>query len=909
MNGHVFLVKTLLLISGHSFAIVSAASCGCDPNLEKRIETAEIVTLTLNFKIDNIKARIEGLETRLETSEKRLSKQEEINRDKQQELSVLLEKISTLEETNRSCLNATEILKKQLEDVSKKLEYQSLDIMTIKDTSISLIKSVTELIKNDIVPGHQDAYDKESKPEDDEKTSTLQPDENKWDKQHCELVTSDKDLKVFHQGKPVMNGDRVKDGGDIMLFCLQGKTVNSQPIFKKVTCHNGQWNTEIPSCPFDSESKPEGLETEQNKLDKVDCELVISDKDLKVFHQGKPVMNGDRVKDGGDIMLFCLQRKTVNNQPIFKKVTCHNGQWNTEIPSCPFNSGLETEQNKLDKVDCELVTSDKDLKVFHQGKPVMNGDRVKDGGDIMLFCLQGKTVNNQPIFKKVTCHNGQWNMEIPSCPFDSESKPEGLETEQNKLDKVDCELVTSDKDLKVFHQGKPVMNGDRVKDGGDIMLFCLQGKTVNNQPIFKKVTCHNGQWNMEIPSCPFDSEFKPEGLETEQNKLDKVDCELEISDKDLKVFHQGKPVMNGDRVKDGGDIMLFCLQRKTVNNQPIFKKVTCHNGQWNMEIPSCPFDSESKPQGNEDDKDITKPEGLETGQNKFDKVDCELEISDKDLKVFHQGKPVMNGDRVKDGDDIMLFCLQGKTVNNQAIFKKVTCHNGQWNTEILSCPFNSDEEYEEQIIVEQNRNKQAREDCELVTSDKDLKIFHQGKPVGEGHQVKNGDDIMLFCLHEKTLNNEPVIKKVTCHNGQWNTEIPSCSFDSESQCTIHKLYDILPSGIIPRFIKDNYKRGEEVEVYCNNPGYFISGQKTVWCSPKGHWHQTDLKCEQGCKLLEPGPTSTIIILNRKPYYRFGEKMVLACPQGQYLENGVHSIVCLSPIWSDEFLPSCVDTED
>ncbi|XP_076319829.1 uncharacterized protein LOC143230324 isoform X6 [Tachypleus tridentatus] len=812
MNGHVFLVKTLLLISGHSFAIVSAASCGCDPNLEKRIETAEIVTLTLNFKIDNIKARIEGLETRLETSEKRLSKQEEINRDKQQELSVLLEKISTLEETNRSCLNATEILKKQLEDVSKKLEYQSLDIMTIKDTSISLIKSVTELIKNDIVPGHQDAYDKESKPEDDEKTSTLQPDENKWDKQHCELVTSDKDLKVFHQGKPVMNGDRVKDGGDIMLFCLQGKTVNSQPIFKKVTCHNGQWNTEIPSCPFDSESKPEGLETEQNKLDKVDCELVISDKDLKVFHQGKPVMNGDRVKDGGDIMLFCLQRKTVNNQPIFKKVTCHNGQWNTEIPSCPFNSeGLETEQNKLDKVDCELVTSDKDLKVFHQGKPVMNGDRVKDGGDIMLFCLQGKTVNNQPIFKKVTCHNGQWNMEIPSCPFDSESKPEGLETEQNKLDKVDCELVTSDKDLKVFHQGKPVMNGDRVKDGGDIMLFCLQGKTVNNQPIFKKVTCHNGQWNMEIPSCPFDSEFKPEGLETEQNKLDKVDCELEISDKDLKVFHQGKPVMNGDRVKDGGDIMLFCLQRKTVNNQPIFKKVTCHNGQWNMEIPSCPFDS--------------------------------------------------------------------------------------------------DEEYEEQIIVEQNRNKQAREDCELVTSDKDLKIFHQGKPVGEGHQVKNGDDIMLFCLHEKTLNNEPVIKKVTCHNGQWNTEIPSCSFDSESQCTIHKLYDILPSGIIPRFIKDNYKRGEEVEVYCNNPGYFISGQKTVWCSPKGHWHQTDLKCEQGCKLLEPGPTSTIIILNRKPYYRFGEKMVLACPQGQYLENGVHSIVCLSPIWSDEFLPSCVDTED
>ncbi|XP_076319839.1 uncharacterized protein LOC143230324 isoform X7 [Tachypleus tridentatus] len=742
MNGHVFLVKTLLLISGHSFAIVSAASCGCDPNLEKRIETAEIVTLTLNFKIDNIKARIEGLETRLETSEKRLSKQEEINRDKQQELSVLLEKISTLEETNRSCLNATEILKKQLEDVSKKLEYQSLDIMTIKDTSISLIKSVTELIKNDIVPGHQDAYDKESKPEDDEKTSTLQPDENKWDKQHCELVTSDKDLKVFHQGKPVMNGDRVKDGGDIMLFCLQGKTVNSQPIFKKVTCHNGQWNTEIPSCPFDSESKPEGLETEQNKLDKVDCELVISDKDLKVFHQGKPVMNGDRVKDGGDIMLFCLQRKTVNNQPIFKKVTCHNGQWNTEIPSCPFNS-----------------------------------------------------------------------------------------------------------------------------------------------------------------------EFKPEGLETEQNKLDKVDCELEISDKDLKVFHQGKPVMNGDRVKDGGDIMLFCLQRKTVNNQPIFKKVTCHNGQWNMEIPSCPFDSESKPQGNEDDKDITKPEGLETGQNKFDKVDCELEISDKDLKVFHQGKPVMNGDRVKDGDDIMLFCLQGKTVNNQAIFKKVTCHNGQWNTEILSCPFNSDEEYEEQIIVEQNRNKQAREDCELVTSDKDLKIFHQGKPVGEGHQVKNGDDIMLFCLHEKTLNNEPVIKKVTCHNGQWNTEIPSCSFDSESQCTIHKLYDILPSGIIPRFIKDNYKRGEEVEVYCNNPGYFISGQKTVWCSPKGHWHQTDLKCEQGCKLLEPGPTSTIIILNRKPYYRFGEKMVLACPQGQYLENGVHSIVCLSPIWSDEFLPSCVDTED
>ncbi|XP_013784841.1 uncharacterized protein LOC106468934, partial [Limulus polyphemus] len=264
MNGHVLfralLMETFLLISGRTFASTSVAACGCDPNLEKRIETVEIVTLTLNFKMNNIKARTEELETRLEVeaSQKRPSKQEEVNGEKEQEMSVLQKKIATLEENNRSCLNELRTLKKQLEDVSKKLEYQSLDIMMIKDTSISLIKSVAEYIKNDTVHGHPEDYNEESKHDDkkDVQTTTIperpEPHENKWDKKYCELVTSDKDLHVFYQGKPVKNGHRVKDGGDIMLFCLHGKTENHQPVVKKLICHNGQWNKKIPSCPFDS---------------------------------------------------------------------------------------------------------------------------------------------------------------------------------------------------------------------------------------------------------------------------------------------------------------------------------------------------------------------------------------------------------------------------------------------------------------------------------------------------------------------------------------------------------------------------------------------------------------------------------------------------------------------------------
>ncbi|XP_013787858.2 uncharacterized protein LOC106471780 [Limulus polyphemus] len=266
----------------------------------------------------------------------------------------------------------------------------------------------------------------------------------------------------------------------------------------------------------------------------------------------------------------------------------------------------------------------------------------------------------------------------------------------------------------------------------------------------------------------------------------------------------------------------------------------------------------------------------------------------------------------------MLFCLNRKAVNHQPVIKKLTCHNGQWNKEIPSCPFDSeykpgDKKDDERVTkpehFEQLENKEIKADCELIVSDKDLNIFYQGKPVGNGHHVKHGDDIMLSCLHGKAVNHQPVIKKLTCHNGQWNKEIPSCHFDSESQCTIHKLYEILPSEVLPKSNKAHYERGEEVEVYCYKPGYFISGQKTVWCSSEGYWHPSDLKCEQGCKFLEPEPTSTVIISNPKPYYRFGEKMVLACPEGQYLENGIHTIVCLSPIWSDTFLPSCLNIED
>ncbi|XP_013784842.1 sushi, von Willebrand factor type A, EGF and pentraxin domain-containing protein 1-like [Limulus polyphemus] len=398
----------------------------------------------------------------------------------------------------------------------------------------------------------------ESKPEDkkdDEMTTITQcpePDENKWEKKYCELMTSDKDLHVYYQGKLVKNGHCIKDGGDIMLFCLHGKTVNHQLVVKKLICHNGQWNKEIPSCPFDSESNSEesgevSEERENTHLSPFEdsrenvtepsfvdaspvlqpdklvaarrhCEVRKSDDDIKIYHKGNLVKTGDYIPDEERVEFRCTDSE---KRQLFgvNKIHCENGKWNYNwFPRCLLKYGTEdllvfvktsSHSEVIEDGSNTLYVKPLDKLKFicknRNSVPVNWETTVQaDVNKGMSFSVTEKEIYFIQ-FNATRLHTGNYTC---SNLFGSSVTLQVIVTDleesvtEQQLSTF-CKLGIYDDNLRIFHGVHKIKTGDEVPDGGRILFHC---DPIGKSRLYGKneTYCNKGSWMDKVfPTCGF----------------------------------------------------------------------------------------------------------------------------------------------------------------------------------------------------------------------------------------------------------------------------------------------------------------------------------------------------------------------------------------------------------------------
>ncbi|XP_076319743.1 uncharacterized protein LOC143230312 isoform X2 [Tachypleus tridentatus] len=624
----------------------------------------------------------------------------------------------------------------------------------------------------------------ESKPEDDENTSTIQPDENKWDEQHCELVTSDKDLKVFYQGKPVMNGDRVKDGGDIMLFCLHGKTVNNQPIFKKVTCHNGQWNMEIPSCPFDSESSSEervvseehentNLSTSEDSRGNLtepifvdmsrisqpektvvtgkQCTVEKFDDSVKIYYKGSLVNQGDRIPDEDRIVLQCTdseKRKMLGTNEIY----CKNGKWNYKyLPRCVLNYGT----NELSVIVLPSLRS----AVRRDGSGVL---LVKPHIKLSLLC------------KNKNVGTAYWQTTVQA------DVNKGI-----RYSNIEKELSYILFDTTKFHTGNYTCSAP---SGGSVMLQVVVtdfDKNVSEDSKGHESTDTSSEDSLEGVTESFTSTTSYD-METRKH------CKLQRYDTNLSIYHKGNLVKAKDHIPDGEWIKFRCIDTK---RRHLFGVNTtyCEDGKWNHSwFPECLLKY-----GTEDLLVLLKPSSHSEVVEDSNHILYVKPL--EQLKLICRNKnsvPVNWKTTVKaDVTEKTSFSISEKEIY-LIEFNATKFHTGNY-----TCSYPHGSSVTLQVIVTDDEEpvteQQLSTSCKIGIYDNNLRIFYGVYQVKTGDVVPDGGRILFHCepigktqLHGKN--------KSFCNKGSWADKVfPTCvSNDAVIELNSQEEEIISPGGIV-----------------------------------------------------------------------------------------------------------------
>ncbi|XP_076339492.1 complement factor H-like isoform X2 [Tachypleus tridentatus] len=689
--------------------------------------------------------------------------------------------------------------------------------------------------------------------------------------------------------KPIINGGSVKEsswgfwtvdaeneyyeeGKKLYVNCMD----NDERI---IECRNGQWKPDL-YCSEKKITTPSTTTFISRESIKSTCQIVNNDTYLIIFNNLIQVKTGDKVENGGKIRFHC-HLGGIKRLIGIKEIYCINGEWSEDFPYC-------SDAKDPDQVVVFVAFSNDSLVPEGPGGVFL----VPLSASLKMMC---KTVAGSPGITWTTTVEGniQTNLihfkgnEILSIEFNATKSHTGnytcshhagdsvlvqvLVTEETE-DRTEAEIFTGnhtlepttnqelqkhcklgfyDQDLRIFSEGHSVKMGDLIPDGASIIFHC---HPVGRSRLFgiKKTYCHKGEWNdITFPSCQTNNAFD--------------DVFIDFSEEGI--------------VSEGG-IIIFPHNKKLYLNCHTVEERNYKNAVFQTDVQGvrskvcwrfrCKYVYIQLYTSEEDSGNYTCgiPGGKSVSvQISIQKTECPEIPRSRGLEVNYENNRKFNS-------IVSFTCQEPLHLIGTKEAKCLT--TGKWSEQTPFCYIKGDF-------------------CPPV-------LMSEGLVIRYSNKQNKGSWAVFSCEPPLQLDGP---QRLTCQDdGRWSGIPPACIHGSK--CKVETLYKELPPDITPNVTKMFYDTNEEVDVFCHNEEFIIVEPTAVYCLAGGNWHVPELKCERGCRPLRSSPGSSVIIKNPKPYYLFGEAMILECPEGQYVENNVFQIICLSFTWSQSSLPNCVN---
>ncbi|XP_028415817.1 CUB and sushi domain-containing protein 3-like [Dendronephthya gigantea] len=557
-------------------------------------------------------------------------------------------------------------------------------------------------------------------------------------------------------------GDKFHDGKQVEFVCPQDQILVPEAS-RKLTCQRGEWNGVFPSCKASCPSLGRIINGVKNGTDKtygsvvqftcLDGYKLIGASEARCvdgeWTETLPQCLGtcsdpnestnarvteNEFYNGKQVEFVCPQDHILVPEAS-RKLTCQRGKWNGVFPTC--------------KASCPS------LGRIVNG--VISGTDKTHGSAVQFACLDGYELIGA---SKARCVDGGWTENLPQClaicgrilSFENGLVIGGgnLEGDQIRFACDETYVLVGEEILKCTSSGtwnasEPICEetcsdpneetnarvvGTEFFDGKEVEFVCPPDVSLVPEAS-RKLTCENGVWNGEIPTC-------------------RTSCEELLLPNGL---------IQGDR-EHGFSVQFICNGGYQLIGA---STATCNNGRWSEEIPSC----------------------LAT---------CSKISSIANGRVIGKG--------TVEGDEIAFVCDPNFIIVGEKVLK---CTNaGSWNASYPKC----------------------ERSCPDPSKDTNAKVI--------GSRFYNGEEVEFECPVDGVLTPEKS-RKLTCKRGSWSGIIPSC----KASCP--PLKRIPTNGYANN--TESRSHGSSIQFGCNN-GYKLIGPASINCY-EGKWSNMPPKCLAG----------------------------------------------------------------